>query len=218
MIRQPRALDRIIGTTPHFARDPRFARFRIDPADGTISEVTGHPESLIGYSRADWNEAGFWSRCIHPDDRDETAAFMMNAIGEQRSHTLEYRIMTRAGETRWVHQVVEILTEPAGEMEIWSTVFDIDETVTRDPVQHGAVLLRREVMRLASRDLAEPARTMLGYCDLLARHLAGQQDDVGMDFVTSICESIETLRSRIAALEEVAERLTDEIAESEDQG
>ncbi|RQG91988.1 PAS domain-containing sensor histidine kinase [Natrarchaeobius chitinivorans] len=66
--------------------------------------VKGEVEELTGYSPDTFSqdEGHFGTHLIHPDDRGEVWTAVQTALDEQESYEIEYRILTKAGETKWV--------------------------------------------------------------------------------------------------------------------
>ena len=76
--------------------------FRIDP-DGTLVHewITDSFKRMTGYEQEEIDEQGQYA-LFHPDDEARTEADVQRVLrGEPSSE--EYRIVTKAGEVRWVH-------------------------------------------------------------------------------------------------------------------
>jgi PAS domain S-box-containing protein len=78
-----------------------------DPATLELTFVNHRAESLLGYPVRQWlGEAGFWTRLIHPDDREA-------ALAELRAHAavgsecrLDYRMVAADGRVVWLTNIV----------------------------------------------------------------------------------------------------------------
>jgi len=72
----------------------------ITEADGTCSYLSKQWYEVTGQTK---NEAlGFgWLSAVHPDDREATGQEYMAANKEQRPFYFEYRLQTKAGDSRW---------------------------------------------------------------------------------------------------------------------
>ncbi len=55
-----------------------------------------------------------WTKYIHPDDREAVKVEGAAAIGNRRKFSMEYRILTKAGEERWVHTTIIAIRSPEG--------------------------------------------------------------------------------------------------------
>ena len=71
--------------------------------------VSKRAEILFGYAVSEWiGSAQIWRRLIHPDDYDRTMDACRAAIQQGRDHDLEYRVITRSGETLHVRDIVHM--------------------------------------------------------------------------------------------------------------
>src|SRR4051812_45232554 len=62
-----------------------------------IERISGYPASeFIG------NSTRTYASVIHPDDRGRVEGDVFDAVAADRPFELEYRVMTAAGEERWV--------------------------------------------------------------------------------------------------------------------
>ncbi|RMH14667.1 MAG: response regulator, partial [Gemmatimonadetes bacterium] len=82
--------------------------------DARVTAFAGDPESLTGYTLADFRERpGLWREIVHPDDLEVTPT----AIAELRSGAtgeVTYRIRMRDGEERQVRERFRLLPGEAG--------------------------------------------------------------------------------------------------------
>lgn len=70
--------------------------------DGTFVFVNRTIEAQTGYTRDELLQAGFMLRLVHPDDRPRAAALVAaRTAGAAWKETLELRLVTKSGETRW---------------------------------------------------------------------------------------------------------------------
>jgi len=143
--------------------------------------VNEQVEAVLGYSKGQWCTPGFWETIIHPADwtvieesRSEFAA--------GRSHDLEYRVRTSAGEIRWILELVRVRSGSDGAV-IGSRGVMIDITARRDAEQQvqqlGAFVadlpLALHILRMD--DLADP----LSFRYLAANKAACEQAAVPLE-------------------------------------
>ncbi|MGD0765675.1 MAG: PAS domain S-box protein, partial [Dehalococcoidia bacterium] len=55
-----------------------------------------------------------WNDYIHPDDREAVMAEGAAALADRRKFSMEYRILTKDGEERWVHTTIIAIRSPEG--------------------------------------------------------------------------------------------------------
>jgi len=86
-----------------FQNLPGVAYRRAGAPDWPMIFVSEGCRALSGYPRSELHEGRIsWHDLIHPDDRDRVAQHMQQAINAAEPFELEYRIVDRAGDERWV--------------------------------------------------------------------------------------------------------------------
>jgi len=87
---------------------------------------------LVGHSPEQWTGKGkhLWEECLHPDDRERV--LLAFGLRDTRGGTWaeEYRLITRAGDTIFVHDTANVILDPHGEPLCWQGTF-IDITARR---------------------------------------------------------------------------------------
>jgi PAS domain S-box-containing protein len=80
-----------------------------------FSFVSRSAETILGYPIQQWlDEPDFWTRHLHPDDRDRTVDRCLVETREGRDHTLEYRMVAVDGRVVWVRDTVRVVRDPEG--------------------------------------------------------------------------------------------------------
>ena len=98
-----------------------------DP-EGVISYVSKRITDILGYRLDEWEEPGFWTKIIHPDDRAvvEAESIRTNASGEPFRQ--EYRIIAADGRIVWFQDEAVVVHDDDGEPVCWQGVMvDITE-------------------------------------------------------------------------------------------
>ena len=96
--------------------------------DSTVEEVLGYPQAY-------WQDLDCWARTIHEEDRARTLAFLEAQTAAGRNHQFEYREIDPEGQTRWVRQIVTVVSGVEGAERLVGFSQDItsikraDETV-----------------------------------------------------------------------------------------
>lgn len=76
--------------------------FRVEPdATLTLDWLAGVFEQSTGYTLPELRERGGWRALLHPDERAVGAERLRRLLAGER-HTIEMRIVTKNGETRWL--------------------------------------------------------------------------------------------------------------------
>ncbi|MDD2863276.1 MAG: PAS domain-containing protein [Methylococcales bacterium] len=74
--------------------------------DWTMLVMSGLVEELTGYPASDFihNAVRSYESVIHPDDSSNVDMQVREAVHENRAYVLEYRVVTRCNNIRWVHE------------------------------------------------------------------------------------------------------------------
>ncbi len=113
---------------------------------------------MLGYSPAEWLETpNFWLTIVHPDDRDRAALAAATAFASGKSHTSEFRWITKDGRVLWVEAHASVLRDSAGKpVGMRGVTFDISERKRiEEEIQQSRRLLHDTPFMLArcTRDL-----------------------------------------------------------------
>jgi signal transduction histidine kinase len=201
--------------------DPRIVAFRLDPATLDFAEVSGNAERLLGFPADEWCRPGFWYGRIHPDDHDAARAFFAAWTGMRPDilgdRQLEYRVIDAAGQTVWIHQVIELAGELSAKMSggarpdarrqdaVRGVLMDVSERVAREAEVAKALILKTELLLILAEELAPPLRAISVYAEMLERHLASQRDDVGSDYALGLRDGVQRLGELMAQLMRAAQ-------------
>ncbi len=82
--------------------------WEFDWSTGAFTFVNGAAEQLLGYTRDEWLEPGFWVSRLYPDDADWAANYCVRATEDRRDHDFEYRMVRKDGEVIWVRDIVSV--------------------------------------------------------------------------------------------------------------
>ncbi|MEP7104916.1 MAG: PAS domain S-box protein [Chloroflexota bacterium] len=158
--------------------------------DGVASPTYVSPQVLdvTGYAADDYlSEASKWARMLHPDDRERVAA----AYSEIASSGFEvdYRIIAKDGETRWVRDHGTVVRDTAGQaLYMQGVVLDI----TRAKQNEEALLdsaAKTKFLASMSHELRTPLNSILGFAQLLATGSYGPLNDRQERYVGNINSS-----------------------------
>ncbi|NNF67108.1 MAG: PAS domain S-box protein [Gammaproteobacteria bacterium] len=73
--------------------------------------IGGNAGELTGYAKKDWYKVDFWSKLLHPDDREKAIRTRQNNARRLQNFDHEYRIITADGETKWMHDIVNVVRD-----------------------------------------------------------------------------------------------------------
>jgi len=111
--------------------------------DWTMYWLSDEVLTITGYPASDFinNSVRTFASVIHPEDRDYVERLVAQAIHARRPFNLEYRIVRRDGEVRWVLERGQARDGGDGRLRLHGAIFDI--TVRRAAEQ---ALREREVV------------------------------------------------------------------------
>lgn len=85
--------------------------------------VSPQVEALLGYPPQAWiDDPELFFRMVHPDDVDKIDAEVQEAIRGRGFARTEYRMLDRAGNTRWFRDEAVLVRDPAGRPIAWHGV------------------------------------------------------------------------------------------------
>ncbi len=99
-------------------------------------------EKILGYPVEQWYETDFWSRHIHPDDRQAALDYCMEASQRDKDYNFEYRMIHRDGHNVWILDYVNIVIENGTPAQLQGFMFDIsrDKQAAQTLQEHTALL------------------------------------------------------------------------------
>jgi PAS domain S-box-containing protein len=180
------------------------AVFRCTVDDGwTITFMSAAIEEISGYPPADFvgNASRTFASIIHPHDRRRVEQAVREAIQLQRPFIVEYRIVTAAGETRWVYEKGQPVFGKDGETP-WldGVIFDISDRKESEHERERLLAalesqneqlraldtMKDEFVALVSHELRTPLTSILGYLELVLEGEAGEVTDDQRHFLSVV--------------------------------
>ena len=178
----------------HYCTRNGAAPFRIKWIAGAVNPISG-------YSIQDVLDLGCWLPLVHPDDRKAVTDYLF-ALVPGDSKEIEFRIVTLAGEVRWVQEKSRCEAGLAeGELVLYGAVTDITERKQADLRLLESDRLKSEFIATASHELRTPLAVIQGYAELML-------DDVELD-TTCQREFLEVIYDKSLALEKIVDDLLD---------
>jgi PAS domain S-box-containing protein len=193
-------------------------------ANWDMEFISDNVEWVSGYPASDYMGGGrSFASVIHPDDRDEVEAIVNDAVEKHEPFALEYRIVRRDGQERWVHEKGQGVRDEHGQV-LWldGAIFDITDRkeaelallTERERAATGLAAVSEQAARQA-RLVADQALASLG----VAKE-GHQVVDAIAGTMTDIKATTETITAGIMDLSEQAgqiERITELVSDLADQ-
>ncbi|MGI9591173.1 MAG: PAS domain-containing protein, partial [Myxococcota bacterium] len=109
---------------------------RIDP-DGTIERewMTDAFFRITGY-REDEVPPDRWEEPVHPDDHAICRSTFAEGIA-QGSGSVDFRLLTRSGETRWIHERFDVVREGDGVLRLYGACRDVTDQRRAEDERRG---------------------------------------------------------------------------------
>jgi PAS domain S-box-containing protein len=176
--RESEARNRAIS---ELASDYAFALHFDAGGAGRLAWATDAFARVTGYDPAEVAALRDLLGIVHPESRD-AALGLLHALGEGEDADLELRIVTKAGEDRWVrHRARRLMSEAAG-VVLYHSGQDVTERKRFERELIAAREAAEELARVKSAFLANmsheirtPLTGILGYAGLLAEEVEGEQ-------------------------------------------
>ncbi len=198
----------IVEQTPAITYQEVLREGMYDP-ESVVSYVSPRIQQLLGYTRTEWEQPGFWAGAIHPDDigaiREESDRVI--AAGET-SYLQEYRMVARDGGVLWFHDESRLVTDGDGRPLLWQGVMvDITERkeaevqleraleVEREATQRLRTLdeMKNTFLQAVSHDLRTPLAAILGLAITLERGDVQLEENDARDLARRIAENARRL-------------------------
>jgi diguanylate cyclase (GGDEF)-like protein/PAS domain S-box-containing protein len=117
--------------------------------------VSPQVEEILGYSPDEWTaNPGLWAKLLHPDDRERALEQETHkTLGERNPPPVDYRMMTRDGDTVWILDEA-VLEEDESGIPVWHGVlYDITERKSAEQELKRAAAQQATVARLGEKAL-----------------------------------------------------------------
>ncbi|SLM49017.1 protein of unknown function [Nitrospira japonica] len=101
--------------------------WKAEPASLRFTFVSKQTEAILGYPREQWYRQNFLASHLHPDDQLRVLASCRRSVEGKRHRTLDYRMLTAAGDTVWLHSSIHVITEGGHTKELIGIMIDITD-------------------------------------------------------------------------------------------
>ncbi len=83
--------------------------------DGRFNYISPSCQRITGYATVDFlQDPGLLEKITHPDDRPFMNRHLSEDLSSDEAHSLDFRIITRSGEERWIAHVCQPVYSPDG--------------------------------------------------------------------------------------------------------
>ena len=152
-------------------------------ADWTMQWLSDEIEEISGYPAGDFIESTVrsFTSVIHPDDREQVERSVLDAVDADRPFTLEYRIVRRNGDVRWVLERGQ--AQEAGDGRRWLDGAIFDVTARRAAEQ---ALREHEIMEAQLAEVQASRTRILEAADRARREIERNLHDGAQQRLVSV--------------------------------
>jgi PAS domain S-box-containing protein len=176
--------------------------------DWTMHWLSDEIEAITGYPASDFidNSVRTFASVIHPDDRAQVEGSVAQAVNAGRPFNLEYRIMRRDGELRWVLE--RGAAQDGGDGRRWldGAIFDI--TIRRAAEQ---ALREREVVQAQLAEVRASRARIVDAADRARREIERNLHDGAQQQFVSATLQLQVWRASHDELPEQARAELDQV-------
>ena len=176
--------------------------------DWTMHWLSDEIEAITGYPASDFidNSVRTFASVIHPDDRAQVEGSVAQAVNAGRPFNLEYRIMRRDGELRWVLE--RGAAQDGGDGRRWldGAIFDI--TIRRAAEQ---ALREREVVQAQLAEVRASRARIVNAADRARREIERNLHDGAQQQFVSATLQLQVWRASHGELPEPAQAELDQV-------
>jgi len=102
--------------------------FEATPDGVHFNYVSPQVEDILGYKPQEWLETrNFWSRHIHPDDRQRSVMYCRQQTELGKDHSFDYRFKKADGTYIWLRDLISVITEGGKPIALQGLMLDITE-------------------------------------------------------------------------------------------
>lgn len=183
--------------------------YRADPKTLVITYVNRAVERIYGCTVEEWfREPNLWESTLHPADRERVLATFTAAAEKAEDVVIEYRIIRKDGQVRWVEDRASWERDRHGQVRSLTGIM-YDVTARRqaeEKLRLYATRLERSNRELqdfaliASHDLREPLRKVQVFGERLQARYGDVLDERGIDYLQRMQEAARRMQALIDSL------------------
>ncbi len=187
--------------------------YRADPNTFVATYVNNAVERFYGFSVEQWlREPNLWKDLIHPYDRERVLAEFTEAHKELKSAVIEYRIINKNKEVRWIEDRISWEKDQQGKVvSMNGIVYDITERKKAEEELEGlnqqlkatvdmlttANLELADFAHIAAHDLKAPLRGIGSLAGMISTEYSDKLDEQGRELLSLLVGRAERMYEQI---------------------
>jgi PAS domain S-box-containing protein len=135
--------------------------------------VSDKAEAITGFAPERWMERKFWSRQVHPDDRERAVNEVIAVQLAGSPQSIEYRFIAADGRVLWMSSLVTVLQSEDGRRLLRGLIIDAtarkraEENELAAQAALRANAAKTQFLSRMSHELRTPLNAVLGFAQLL---------------------------------------------------
>jgi len=173
---------------------------------------------ILGYDPEEWENLSFWTRHIHPEDREWVSQYCAQCAERGEDHVFEYRFLRKDGSVAWLQDDVNVELKNGKPVKLRGFMIDITE---RKQAENALRNLNQELERRVrertaqleasnremeaftysvSHDLRSPLRAVEGFTRILLEEYGEVLDEEGHRLLRVIYDNTQQMDQLITDL------------------
>ena len=185
--------------------------WELDLSTWLFTYVGPQAVTVLGYPVNDWYKKDFWTDHMHPEDKEFSVAYCVEATKEGRDHEFEYRMLTADGKTIWIRDDVRVICKNDEPVRLQGYMFDItdrklaeleleehrnnlEKLISERTIELVASNKELEAFAYSvSHDLRAPLRGIDGFSQILLEDNADKLDETSVEYLQRIRNSAQLM-------------------------